>query len=63
MYTYIDSENTFWLQKEFYTQHLKRISFLSSQINLEDMGTLRQAIYRLILKTYFQYKAKLQRVA
>ena len=41
--------------RQFLRQYLKSISVLSFQINLENIGTLRQAIYRLILKTYFQY--------
>ena len=43
--------------------YLKSNKILSFQINSEDIGALRQAIYRLIWKTYFQYKANLQRIA
>ena len=43
--------------------YLKSNQILSFQINSEDIGALRQAIYRLIWKTYFQYKANLQRIA
>ena len=42
---------------------LKSNKILSFQINSEDIGALRQAIYRLIWKTYFQYKADLQRIS
>ena len=48
------------VKSDLYQKSNKTLSF---QVNSQDIEALRQAIYRLIQKAYFQYKFDLQRIA